>query len=843
MRPVSRSAKLLCALAGLLVAMALAPSVSAAQTLTKDKQSPTVGDAITFTAAANECRVTYTFKVDDRPAEPPQSSNKYTTSFTTEGSHTVSVVIDYTSGSCEDGTGSITFQVEPGVSGSIAVEPDPPRVNETATLSASASGGYPGYTFAWDIDNDGAFDDATTRVVDTVFTKTGPQVVRVRIRDAATSPETNETVVTRTIDVVNPPPPPPPPAPGAEPAPTPPPAPPCVKRLAFELSEFTTDGCFRQTGTSPSARWETTRAIKLNGIPFADFGQTFTITFPTAAEPGGHFAARDSSIQLRTLTAFSGDIDWTLPAGGPGEEKVVDTFTVLAGTKLLSLNVRGSIALRLGREAGGKYYASFPLNIELPGGFRAGPNPEMGRVTGTAALRVDLDGVRYDGLRLAATNVWIGKLKVVETCFSFVPSGGQSVSPCATPTLDGRPYVTCESNANTDRWDGNAVIELPGNGGAATSGPRLAAFGGLADGQVSKLGGFADNLGTRAPIAPKVFLNRIGVGLCLTPPPLIVRGDVGIGILPTPAGTTVAINGRLVYTDEVPGSSSWKLEIGGSVSVFDRSVGEGSVTLRGYGGIDFGLTAGFNLYDIASLNGQINGWVDSSRDQFAVQGSVQACVGGKLCAKGSGAVSHIGAAGCVEIISTFNSPDLLVSFNPFRVRFATTTTVLRAGFGHRWNTSTVDLFSSSCNFGAYVPTRTFGRAAQAGGGSSLKIARGTAAVSLRVRGTDGPPKIVLRGPGGTTITSPASGGAQQVRGRYMLVENPTDGTTNVVLIRPARGTWTVNGVPGATSTPTRIDRAKVEPPATFGAKIGRTGEARTLSMVYAVPKGTSVRLV
>ena len=77
----------------------------------------------------------------------------------------------------------------------------------------------------------------------------------------------------------------------------------------------------------------------------------------------------------------------------------------------------------------------------------------------------------------------------------------------------------------------------------------------------------------------------------------------------------------------------------------------------------------------------------------------------------------------------------------------------------------------------------------------------------------------------------------------MLAENPQNGTTNVLLIHPAAGRWRVSGAPGAKSVPTVVDRSKAQAPPTLSAKVQNRGSARALTMVYAVPKGTSVRLV
>ncbi len=243
---------------------------------------------------------------------------------------------------------------------------DPPYRNQTTTFEATQTGGSAPYTYAWDTDNDGAFDDATTRVTTRIFTELGPRTVKVRIRDAATP--LHETIVTRTFEVVEAP-------PDATPTPTPAP---CIQDLTFALSQFTTEGCFTNVSAQPE-QWETTAAIKLNGVVFPDFGQTFTITKPTTAEPGGHFKALDASVQLGELTAYSGDIDWTLPAGNQGEEGVAATFAVPPLAELFRLRVRGSTELRLGLRRRRRALRGLPVQRRAAGDLQAGAGPRARR--------------------------------------------------------------------------------------------------------------------------------------------------------------------------------------------------------------------------------------------------------------------------------------------------------------------------------------------------------------------------------------------------------------------------------------------------------------------------------
>ena len=126
-------------------------------------------------------------------------------------------------------------------------------------------------------------------------------------------------------------------------------------------------------------------------------------------------------------------------------------------------------------------------------------------------------------------------------CFSYVPAGGRTSPRATAPSLDGKPYLTCNNNAATDRWDGNGILELP-----VADEAQYAVFGGLADGRLTSLGGFADNIGALGvQLAPGVVLERFGAGVCLDPPPLKVRGDVGVGLLKG----KLRVNGRFIYTD------------------------------------------------------------------------------------------------------------------------------------------------------------------------------------------------------------------------------------------------------------------------------------------------------
>ena len=614
----------------------------------------------------------------------------------------------------------------------------------------------------------------------------------------------------------------------------------CLKKAAFALIEITTQGCLASVGTATALRFESSDAVKVNGIPFPapPSGKKFLATGPTTADPGGRIGIASAAIKLGSFTVFSGVIDWALPAGGKGDEKTLKTLTVPASQKLFGLKVGGSVEVKIGFRADGVHYATFPLNIQLPDVFKTGPDKSAGGASGIGAVRVDDAGVHYDGLRLQVSNVYVGKLKVLSACFSFVPSGAsQAVATCPIPSLGGSPFLQCNDDVNTDRWDGNAIMELP-----TASKAKLALFGGVANERLSKLGGFVDNLGTSVPIVSGVYLNRVGVGLCVYPPPFKLKGTVGVNILPVGGKSTISVNGYFLYTDEFAGNP-WSLELGGDVNVLDRKLGSGSVIIRPTGSIDFSVQAKFSLFGVVSIDGKVVGWLEIPNKTFNIDGSVRACIA--VCANADAVLSSTGIAGCLDL-GTITYYVLVRNSNwhwyaAWRVHWESRHISLRAGFGHRWSQSKVDLFGGSCNLGNYRATRT--RAAQTGTGRVFQVASGTQALALNVIGRNGPPKVKLTGPGSVVISSPTDATTAQQTGSYVLAENPTESSTSIVLIKPAAGSWTVEALDGGDSI-VGLESADFQAPAEVEGTVvhGPKGKL-ALGMSYALPAGATMAIV
>jgi PKD domain len=726
---------------------------------------------------------------------------------------------------------SNAFTVGTALSASITTSPSPVIINQPVTFSATPEGdGTAPYTYAWDLTDSGTFTPATGSTPfeqTTTFTTLGEHTVRLQIKDTVNGGNIQHTaIVTQTVDVVEP----------TTNTPPPPPPPTCYPSLVVGLAHLTTTGCFTQSTTNPSV-YTTRSTVMLNGGTLTAYGQTFTVT--TAPDgTAGHFTAPNSTIEIGGTTVFSGNIDWTLPVGGAGDQALAESFTVATGYQFLNLSVAGTVSLTLGENSDGTFYSDYGLYLQLPAGFSAGPDPSFGSVSGGVAIKVEDSGkVDFGGIVLNVQNVWMGSLQVENACFAYVPADGNQGNGCpaVSATSNDAPIVSCNTNPDASYWAASVTVDLP-------SGVRLGASGSIVGGQVGSFSGVLGNLGRTVPITAGFFLDHIAFGMCLNPPPLTIAANVGVNFL----GSThaVDIEGGFTYTDSTE-STPWSIEINGAVSVGDTPIGTAEVGFDGNEVINFDVQAGFTALDnIASLNGEVYGWIDAPEKEWVVGGDIKGCFG-SACAEAEGEFSSTGVAGCITIGSTFPTYDLIIPLDGSGPPYLDQSVYpITAGFGYVWGNKTVDLLGGSCDFSDYEPADAFSaRAANGDTRLSTKVASGTEAVALRIHGTNGPPQIVVHGPGGVTITSPAKGITKQSKGHYMLIENKTNGTADLMLIRPAAGTWTVSQAPHSTSSLTTMDRASLEVPPTFGARIKTKGARRVVQVAYAVPVGAKVKLV
>jgi hypothetical protein len=303
----------------------------------------------------------------------------------------------------------------------------------------------------------------------------------------------------------------------------------CEHRVAFALVEATTAGCLNLV---EPGRWVSTDTVSLNGLPLPVApGTRLELSAPTEDSPGGSITVA-TAITVAGLTVYRGELSERLPAGGRGDEEDVAAFRPDENQELLGLRVGGRAALRLGLGADGEHYALIRVVLELPEIFRAAPTPDAAGLTATVGVRVDARGVRTDAVKAEVANAYVGQVGIKRLCLSYTAAGATTTTPCSPPAYGAQPLLTCSTGTQAERWDGSAVIVLP-----TESKTELGVFAGLRDGAFSYAGAQATNLGNAVPLASGVYLDRVGLAICVNPPPLRFKGAAGVRFGPEVNGT------------------------------------------------------------------------------------------------------------------------------------------------------------------------------------------------------------------------------------------------------------------------------------------------------------------
>jgi hypothetical protein len=780
--------------------------------------NPVVGETVTFAALATGGEPPYTYSnwlLDNAPfpgAVPTGAAAGTVVSEQTEfgspGTHSVALSVTDSSRPSRSELLTASVNVDPQLVGSIGPAEEVYDENRPLTFQAQLSGGTPPYGERWRLYPIG-FPEYTiasgtgptfSHTFNSHYESSGAYELVLSANDSAGHLRTIE----KRIFVE-----------------------PCVPAVEFGLVQlYSPVACLQQSiGPNGVPRWSTESEVKLNGIPLQPIaGHPLVIEAPSQAHPGGLLEVGDVNLtlvgtELDFALLHEKPLKWELPKGEKGEEKSLVTLSVPAGLKLLGLSVGGSVGVKLGYSTDGEHYATFPLTIELPKIFKSGPNDEAGGLTSEAALSVGVSAagvaaVHFKGLRVELNEAWLGKLQIKDLCLAFIPGGSEAISECAKPTVGGKEFIECQNTSSTaDRWSGTAVVVLP-----TTSKTEIGLFGGLIGSQISYLGGFVEaNPGL--PIVDDVYLDRVGIGVCINPPPFKLKGEVGVDAMPVGSKQTLKVDGYFQYTNSYTDSEGhehpWSVELGGTVAVYEKEVGGGDVVVNSTGELEFALHAELELYSAVSMNGEVEGWIEPLEKRFDISGSVKACLLGE-CIGAKGEISSVGIAGCGYILK------------------------LEVGFGYRWGSGHVGIFEG-CAFGEYEATKASLADYAATLGRSVRIAPGTKAIALRVGGIGAPPGITLRAPNGQRIVLPA-GATKALRGaNYMALENRSEQATDVLLAHPAAGVWQIEAALG--SSISDVATARYYGPPTVTGHVRKAPHGRKLLFAgYHVPPGDTIAL-
>jgi PKD repeat protein len=182
------------------VSVASNPAPTAAFTSSPARPNPAA--AVTFSAAGSSDDEPipaggYAWDFDNDGAFDDGTGASVSHTFATAGAKTVRLQVTDADGATAVATGTVTVNAPP--TGDFTFTPATPLLNQSVSFSATGNDdvALPAAPYAWDLDNDGAFDDGTNATASFTFGTAGTKTVRLRITDSGSL----QTIVTKTVTV------------------------------------------------------------------------------------------------------------------------------------------------------------------------------------------------------------------------------------------------------------------------------------------------------------------------------------------------------------------------------------------------------------------------------------------------------------------------------------------------------------------------------------------------------------------------------------------------------------------------------------------------------------------
>ena len=442
-------------------------------------------------------------------------------------------------------------------------------------------------------------------------------------------------------------------------------------------------------------------------------------------------------------------------------------------------------------DAGGKVFG-FPLTGNGEVDFDQGTTtiaahvglPKfLGGVTGDITLRTDNQkGLRLDGLVIKVPSALIGPVQVKDLVLTYLAAGSV--------------------------WQGSATLLLP----PSPPGPRLDAAIGFREGGFDYGRGEYTFTSPGLALGAGVFLNKIRFAVNVQPPPTRIAGGVTLSAGPTVAGQkALGIDGDIVYTFPNPPDPA-VLRADGTATLASIPFLKAFAEYRSSGYFEFGADLDyFWVKDVLGLRVGVNGWFTSSA--FNIDGKGTVCVG--FCFDAEAVLSSEGIAACGRIEAWGTDVAL--------------------GFGYKWGGG-LSVMLLSCDVGPFRAIKP----AQAVG-HDFTLPAGLPVATVAFRGSTGPPKVTLEGPGGERVVTPPEPDGKVLDDRFLLFQNPDDRTTYVAINKPSGGRWRVKTDGGGLAAPrievesaqsSTLEQVQVAhglPEPSVKAKVGGKGHKRTLT--------------
>lgn len=335
---------------------------------------------------------------------------------------------------------------------------------------------------------------------------------------------------------------------------------------------------------------------------------------------------------------------------------------------------------------------------------------------------------------------------------------------------------------------------------------------GVKNGNFDSLSASVSNINT--PIGAGIYLQSLGFGVNRTPV-LAISGSIGLSGGPSVAGkTAVSVGGTLKATLGDP----FVIEVNGNAKLAGKwSIGQAFLKYSSFGLFEFGGGVDWSFGPLG-LKGGVNGWV-AGLSAFDVEGSIEGCLHVDYlpdpCAGAKALVSSIGLAGCVQVYG------------------------YGVGAAATWG-GDFDAFTG-CDLSPWRPQKPTASGAQAGRAlSSVKVPPGLPLAAWQVKGRGGHgPGVTLTAPGGRKITVTKNNPYYKRDG--VLAALLEDGTTLVVVRKPAAGTWRLRSDGSVPVAGVRYARGLPKPK--VHATVTRRGSKRVLSWRLTRIAGQKVAFV
>ena len=314
--------------------------------------------------------------------------------------------------------------------------------------------------------------------------------------------------------------------------------------------------------------------------------------------------------------------------------------------------------------------------------------------------------------------------------------------------------------------------------------------------------------GINSPIGAGIFLQSLGFEVKRDP--LTLSGSIGLSGGPKLLNrSAVSIGGTLKAVLADP----FVVEVNGSLEIVDEfKLADAFVRYSSTGLFEFGGKVGFDIWRL-ELSGSIDGWVDGL-SAFNVEGSIDACLdvwGPNPCGNAKVLLSSKGIAGCVGVYGYY------------------------VGAGAIWGLPPdFDAFTG-CDLAPYreIKPSSLRAAAEL---VRTRLPAGLPSAAWEVRAKGGPVGVTLTGPGGQAIT--VSRETPFVQQGNLYAQLREDGTTFVLVNKPAAGVWTLSD--DGVARVVNVREARGLPAVQVDAAVGGRGRARVLRWRLRPIKGQRV---